>query len=202
MTLKTFKSFKEFIEENFRSSLPGKGFINSNDKDEINYYHETLNTLNLNDYMATFTHSSNKDAVNNFLTNPDYGKPPFLRFFLVYYNNYFTIYVFHGYIRHTYFVDLLNNKLSSLVVKPIPIDDYTTLYNDCFKRKLYDENDPKAERNKLEELKTIWCLPGLYDRGKIETNASRKYMNLIAKLDFHKKLGFSDETWSSTKIKI
>jgi hypothetical protein len=195
----TFKTFKEFIEEDFNSTFPGKGIIDRDidDETEINYYYEKLKTIDLRKYMTTFTgNRANKDAINNFLTNSNYGTPDFLRFFLVYYNNAFTIYVFNGYISHLSFADLLDTPANK--PKWINTKSFSELYSNV---NIVDTKEEEEEKNKLEELKTIWCLPGTYDKGKIETNASPFYMNLLAKLGVHVKLGFDIDTWNSIHIK-
>jgi hypothetical protein len=189
------KTFKDFINEDFRSTLPGKGIIITkgiNDDQielEINFYHEKLETINLKQYMATFI---NKNAYN-FLTDSVYGKPEILRFLLFYYNNSFTIYIFNGYISHLHFVRLLDSPSNK--PKWINTESFSKLYRDCFKGKAY--SDPEEEKNKLEELKIIWCLPGLYKPGKIECFASNFYTYLLAQLDVHTKLGFNLTTWNS-----
>jgi hypothetical protein len=198
-TFKTFKTFKDFLKEDYLSSLHRKGLIDGN---EINYYMEKFavnpnSPFNINDYMATFM--NHKKTVYDFLTNPFFGKPGYLRFLLVYYDNQFTMYIFNSYIRHTLFVNLLDDLSSSFSMKPIPVD-YKTLYKNSYKRNFYEDDDLDAEKEVLNQLNTIWCLPGLYDGETIKTLSSRKYMELLEKLNWHKKLGFNDRNWSTLKM--
>ncbi len=181
------KTFKEFIKEDFRSSLFGKGaIIDYDDEYKINFYHEKIEKINLREYIATF---DNKKAYD-FLTFPVLGRPDFLRFLLFYYDNSFTIYVFHGDLLHDIFVEIVD----SYAKKPISIniESFSKLYLDTYK-KVYK---PKEEKNKLEELKTIWCFHGAYDEGKIISYATSLYMNLLAKSGIPEKLGFDDDTWN------
>jgi hypothetical protein len=179
------KTFKEFINEDFRTTLPGKGVIESyiDNGTEINFYYEKIKTINLREYLATFM---NKNAYD-FLTHSNYGRPDYFRFLLFYYNNSFTIYVFNGNVSHINFVELLDSPDKK--PKWINIKSFSKFYLNIF--------STEEEKNKLEELNTMWCLPGLYKNGIIKSNASSFYINLLAQLGFHEKLGFDDDTWKS-----
>jgi hypothetical protein len=178
----TLKSFKEFIYEDFRSSQFGKGKINDID---VDFYHEKLDTINLKEYINTFFKNR---RVSMFLSSPLYGTPDFLRFLLFYCRGSFHIFVFNGRVSHNNFIKMLDDTEYNYT----PIENYKELYRDCL-REYYNKDE---EQEKLEELENIWCFPGMYD-SEIKSLSASKYLDLLAKLDIHKKLGFDENTWKS-----
>jgi hypothetical protein len=190
-----FKSFKEFINENFRSALPRVGKMGTQNID-VNFYFEkiTEKTFDIQLYLNSF---ANKETFN-FL-----DRPKFLRFILIYYNNNYYCFVFNGKYGHGSFIEMIEKtKDEDNFIKDIQSyeDVYFSAYTYGTKvksKKFLTTSMDITDDEKLEELKTMWCLLGVYDKGQYQSWGSERYLELLAKLGVPEKLGFDYDTWKS-----
>jgi hypothetical protein len=175
----TLKTFKDFINEILSTTSVHTGLIKN--KFETTFFYEKLNQINLRKYMDNFKSIEARKT----LISDVYGKANRIRFLLFYNRGLYYIFVFNANVAHQNFAQMLDNSKSKFT----PIVNHEILYLNSYE-------DDNIIINL--DIKNSWCIPGIIDSDdSLISWASPRYLELLAKSNIHKLLGFDDDTWKS-----